>query len=205
MVRLAASAHAEAAMIADALRRAHLVDKVPWSQMAVIVRSVPRAGARLPRALAAAGVPVAAPAVGGALAEEPAVRALLTVLAATAEGLDGDQALALLTGPIGRVDPVSLRQLRRTLLRGKPADVAGSFGDLVVAALPAGRRPAAVSPAAAGACGPGRGRALPSRRPRSALHAVGGVESVRPAAPLVDGQRARRHRRRPGQPGTWRR
>ncbi|MCV7053474.1 UvrD-helicase domain-containing protein, partial [Mycobacterium heidelbergense] len=55
-VRLAASAHAEAAMIADALRRAHLIDGVPWSQMAVIVRSVPRAGARLPRALAA-GVP----------------------------------------------------------------------------------------------------------------------------------------------------
>ncbi|EFG75966.1 UvrD/REP helicase, partial [Mycobacterium parascrofulaceum ATCC BAA-614] len=46
-VRLAASAHAEAAMIADALRRAHLVDGVPWSQMAVVVRSVPRAGARL--------------------------------------------------------------------------------------------------------------------------------------------------------------
>lgn len=139
--RLAASAHAEAAMIADALRRAHLVDKVPWSQMAVIVRSVPRAGARLPRALAAAGVPVAAPAVSGSLAEEPAVRAMLTVLAATAEGLDGDRALALLTGPIGRVDPVSLRQLRRTLMRGKAADAAGSFGDLVVAALVGGAPP----------------------------------------------------------------
>lgn len=70
-VRAAASAHAEAAMIADALRRAHLIDGVPWSQMAVIVRSVPRAGARLPRALAAAGVPVAAPAASGALSEEP--------------------------------------------------------------------------------------------------------------------------------------
>ena len=54
-------------MIADALRRAHLIDGVPWSQMAVIVRSVPRAGARLPRALAAAGVPVAAPAASGSL------------------------------------------------------------------------------------------------------------------------------------------
>ena len=63
-VRLAASAHAEAAMIADALRRAHLIDGVPWSQMAVIVRSVPRAAVRLPRALAAAGVPVAVPAAG---------------------------------------------------------------------------------------------------------------------------------------------
>ncbi|MEE6134859.1 ATP-dependent DNA helicase [Mycobacterium sp. 050128] len=140
-VRLAASAHAEAALIADALRRAHLVDNVPWSQMAVIVRSVPRAGARLPRALAAAGVPVAAPAMSGSLGEEPAVRAMLTVLAATAEGLDGDQALALLTGPIGRVDPVSLRQLRRTLMRGKPADAAGGFGDLLVAALGGGAPP----------------------------------------------------------------
>ncbi|WP_025735728.1 ATP-dependent DNA helicase [Mycobacterium genavense] len=134
-VRLAASAHAEAALVADALRRAHLVDNVPWSRMAVIVRSVPRAGARLPRALAAAGVPVAAPAVTGSLAAEPAVQAMLTVLAATADGLDGDQALALLTGPIGRVDPVTLRQLRRTLLRGQPAGVPASFAEMVVAAL----------------------------------------------------------------------
>ena len=97
-VRLAASAHAEAAVIADVLRRAHLVDDVPWSQMAVIVRSVPRAGTRLPRALAAAGVPVAAPAAFGPLSEQPAARALLAVLAATADGLDGlngEQALAL--------------------------------------------------------------------------------------------------------------
>lgn len=134
-VRLASSTHAEAALIADALRRAHLVDDVPWSQMAVIVRSVPRAGARLPRALAAAGVPVALPAIGGSLPEEPAARALLTVLAATADGLDGDQALTLLTGPIGRVDPVSLRQLRRTLQRARDGCARGKFGDLLVAAL----------------------------------------------------------------------
>ncbi|HXA88215.1 MAG TPA: ATP-dependent DNA helicase [Mycobacterium sp.] len=134
-VRLAASAHAEAAMIADALRRAHLIDGVPWSQMAVIVRSVPRAGSRLPRALAAAGVPVALPALGGPLSEEPAARALLTVLAATAEALDGARAQALLTGPIGRVDPVSLRQLRRTLQRARSDRPPGSFGDLLVEAL----------------------------------------------------------------------
>jgi superfamily I DNA/RNA helicase/RecB family exonuclease len=134
-VRLAASAHAEAAMIADALRRAHLIDGVPWSQMAVVVRSVPRAGSRLPRALAAAGVPVAAPALGGPLSDEPAARALLTVLAATADGLDGARALALLTGPIGRVDPVSLRQLRRALQRARSVRPPGSFGDLLVEAL----------------------------------------------------------------------
>ncbi|HTY34484.1 ATP-dependent DNA helicase [Mycobacterium sp.] len=133
--RLAASAHAEAAMIADALRRAHLVDGVPWSRMAVIVRSVPRAGARLPRALAAAGVPAATPPSGGSLSDEPAARALLTVLAATAGGLDGEQALALLTGPIGRVDPVSSRQLRRTLRRAHPDRAPGDFGGLLVEAL----------------------------------------------------------------------
>ncbi len=134
-VRLAASAHAEAAMIADALRRAHLMDGVPWSQMAVIVRSVARAGSRLPRALAAAGVPVAPTSFGGPLSDEPAARALLTVLTATADGLDGAKALELLTGPIGRVDPVSLRQLRRTLQRAKPIRTPGEFGDLLVEAL----------------------------------------------------------------------
>jgi superfamily I DNA/RNA helicase/RecB family exonuclease len=134
-VRLAASAHAEAAMIADALRRAHLVDGVPWSQMAVIVRSVPRAGARLQRALVAAGVPVAVPAVSGPLSGEPAAQALLTVLAATADGLDGDRALALLTGPIGRVDPVSLRGLRRTLQRVIPDGASRNFGDLMADAV----------------------------------------------------------------------
>ena len=134
-VRLAASAHAEAAVIADALRRAHLIDGVPWSQMAVIVRSVPRAAARLPRALAAAGVPVAIPANGGPLSAEPAAQALLTVLAATADGLDGERALTLLTGPIGRVDPVSLRQLRRTLQRTESNRTPGRFGELLVEAL----------------------------------------------------------------------
>ncbi len=132
VVRLAASAHAEAAIVADALRRAHLVDGVPWSQMAVIVRSVPRVGPRLQRALAAAGVPVAGPPAGGAVSAEPAARALLTVLEATADGLDGERALALLTGPIGRVDPVSLRQLRRALQRDRAR---AGLGELLVDAL----------------------------------------------------------------------
>ncbi|MEO6794308.1 MAG: ATP-dependent DNA helicase [Mycobacterium sp.] len=117
-VRTAASGHAEAALIADTLRRAHLISRVPWSQMAVIVRSVPRVASRLPRALAAAGIPVTLPVAGGLLSEQPAVAALLTVLECAADGVDGPRALSLLTGPIGRVDPISLRQLQRTLRRG---------------------------------------------------------------------------------------
>lgn len=141
-VRIAASPHAEATVIADALRRAHLIDGVPWSQMAVIVRSVPRVGALLARALTAAGVPVDVPSSGTPLAEQPAVRALLTVLEATAGGLDGDRALALMTGPIGRLDPVSLRQLRRALRRAGGHD--REFADLLVQAL--GVTPAGLSP-----------------------------------------------------------
>ena len=138
MVKLAASANAEAAMIADVLRRAHLLDGVPWSQMAVVVRSVPRAAAGLPHALARAGVPVAPSTVTGPLAAQPAAQALLTVLAATADGLDGEQALALLTGPIGRVDPVSLRQLRRALCRAEIEGSPREFGDLLVEVLNGG-------------------------------------------------------------------
>lgn len=109
-VRVAASAHAEAALVADVLRRAHLIDGVPWSQLAVIVRSV-SAAAALPRVLAAAGVPVDLSPLAGPVAGQPAARALLTVLAA-AGGSRRRQAEVLLTGPIGRLDPVSLRQLR---------------------------------------------------------------------------------------------
>src|SRR3984957_596739 len=133
-VRLAASAHAEAALIADALRRAHLVDGVPWSQMAVIVRSLPRAAAVLPRALAAAGVSVRAPAAITSPADHPAVRALLTGLTAATDGLYGARALTLVTGPIGRIDPVSLRGLRRSLRRQDPENPR-QFGDLLVDAL----------------------------------------------------------------------
>jgi superfamily I DNA/RNA helicase/RecB family exonuclease len=132
-VRVAGSAHAEAALIADTLRRAHLVDGVPWSQLAVIVRS-PAAAAALPRALAGAGVPVAAARLAGPLAEQPAAQALLLVLAATANGLNHERAVSLLTGPIGRVDPVTLRQLRRALRRSG----SGDFGDQLVTALTAG-------------------------------------------------------------------
>ena len=115
-VRVAASAHAEATLIADALRRAHLVDGLPWSQLAVIVRSAATAAA-IERALSTAGVPVDPHSVGGPVADQPAARALLTVLGATVGTLDDEQATALLTGPIGRIDPVSLRQLRRALRR----------------------------------------------------------------------------------------
>ncbi|MGB3483112.1 MAG: ATP-dependent DNA helicase [Mycobacterium sp.] len=169
--RLAASGHAEAALIADTLRRAHLIDGVPWSQMAVIVRSVPRVGG-LPRTLMAAGVPVAPPAAHAPLPDNAVVRALLTALAAGVGELTGERALLLLTGPIGRVDPVSLRQLRRSLRR-LDARAASDFGDLLAAAVSNGI-PAGLAAA----------QARPLRRVRAVLEAVTSGRSQDPRSVL---------------------
>ncbi|CAL9431313.1 ATP-dependent DNA helicase Rep [Streptomyces sp. enrichment culture] len=69
--------------IADLLRRAHLEDGVPWSEMAVLVR----AGSRIPtlrRTLTAAGVPLDVDGDDLPLRHEPAVAPLLTALRAVA-------------------------------------------------------------------------------------------------------------------------
>ncbi len=116
-VRLATTPTAEAALVADVLRRAHLRDGVPWSDMAVLLRSTPRSLAGLRRGLLAAGVPVAVPGDELPLAEEPVVRALLELLAAALrpDRLDEDAALALLGGPLVHADALAVRRLRRAL------------------------------------------------------------------------------------------
>ncbi|MDV7352601.1 ATP-dependent DNA helicase [Rhodococcus oxybenzonivorans] len=112
----------EAAVIADTLRRAHLLDGIPWSDMAVIVRSVPRALAPLRRALLGAGVPVTTPASELPLARRHGVSGLMLVLRAlSGEEFTGEDALALLAGPIGGAEPVALRRLRRGLRRAELA------------------------------------------------------------------------------------
>ncbi|OZM75180.1 ATP-dependent DNA helicase [Amycolatopsis antarctica] len=110
---------AEASWLADQLRRAHLVDEVPWSEMAVLVRSPTRSFPVLQRALRAAGVPIAAATDELPLARQPGVRPLLTALRVAAEPhlLDADVAEALLASPLGGADPLALRRLRRGLRR----------------------------------------------------------------------------------------
>lgn len=117
-VAVLATAGKESALIADTLRRAHLRDGVPWSRMAVIVRSVPRVLAPLRRSLLAAGVPVTTAASELPLARQHAVGGLLLALRAIAGGpFTGEDALALVSGPVGGADPVTLRRLRRGLRR----------------------------------------------------------------------------------------
>ncbi|KAA9155038.1 ATP-dependent helicase [Amycolatopsis acidicola] len=118
-VRLLPTPSAEASWVADQLRRAHLTDGVPWSEMAVLVRSPGRSFPVLQRALRAAGVPIASAAEELPLARQPAVRPLLAVLrvASNPDLLTVDIAEMLLSSPLGGADPLALRRMRRGLRR----------------------------------------------------------------------------------------
>ncbi|WP_407646861.1 ATP-dependent helicase [Allosaccharopolyspora coralli] len=151
-VRLLASPAQEAAWVADQLRRAHLLEGVPWSEMAVIVRSSALSVPVLRRALLAAGVPVELPSDDVPLAKRTAIRPLLTLLrcAARPEELDGAAADALLSSSLGGADPLALRRLRRGLRRLEVA--AGTdrpSSELLVEALHSGDRLTALEASAA--------------------------------------------------------
>jgi superfamily I DNA/RNA helicase/RecB family exonuclease len=111
------SAGAEVEAIADRLRRAHLEGGVPWSRMAVLVRSGVRSIPLLRRVLAAAGVPLEVAGDELPLAAEPAVAPLLLALRCVdaPEQLTPDRARALLLSPLGGADASELRRLGRAL------------------------------------------------------------------------------------------
>lgn len=105
----------EHAYVAHALRSWHLHDGLPWSEMVVLARSGGQVAA-LRRALTAASVPVTVLGSEGPLRDEPAVRPLLdAVEVASGAELDADRAVSLLLSPIGGLDVVGLRRLRRAL------------------------------------------------------------------------------------------
>ncbi|MDP9443727.1 MAG: ATP-dependent helicase, partial [Actinomycetota bacterium] len=135
------SSGAELDHVADLLRRARLEDDVPWSQMAVLVRSGVRSIPPLRRALVSAGVPVAVGADEIPLRCEPAVQPLLLALRVAADpaALTPEAARALLLSPLGDLDAGAVRRLAR-LLRADAAGPAGqpphgSSDELLVQAL----------------------------------------------------------------------
>ncbi|HEY6424944.1 MAG TPA: ATP-dependent DNA helicase [Pseudonocardiaceae bacterium] len=140
-VRVFSSAAVEAAWVADQLRRAHLLDGVAWSDMAVLVRSTGRALPALRRALLAVGVPVAVPREEQPVASHGAVLPLLQVLrcAVAPEVLDEETAATLIASPLGGADPITLRGLRRELRRQElAAGGARTSGALLVDVLRSG-------------------------------------------------------------------
>ena len=134
----------EARYIAHRLRAAHLLDGVPWREMAVVVRSTARQMPSLRRALTVAGVPVAVRGDELPLVAQPGVAPLLLLMRCALSGLrsgfapgsgsgpgvrpgsggqgeadplDAEAAVALLTSPLGGADSLALRRLRQELRR----------------------------------------------------------------------------------------
>ncbi|MFF9563000.1 ATP-dependent helicase [Leifsonia sp. NPDC014704] len=138
IVRLVAvSAPAEASRLARKLRERHLLDGVPWSSMAVVVRS----GAHVPalsRALAVAEVPTTTSIAGRPLRDDFAARQLITIAGVQLGAIELTPAVAteLLLGPFGGLDSVSLRRLRLALRQEELAGDGNRPGDeLLVEAL----------------------------------------------------------------------
>ncbi len=130
---------AEYEQLARVLRERHLRDDIPWSRMAVVVRS----GALIPalkRALAISEVPTQASSARLTLRDDPAAGRLLAAanLVTGRLTLDPEVAVDLLTGPLGGIDGVQLRRLRLSL---RHEELAGggtrSSDELLVEALAA--------------------------------------------------------------------
>ncbi|WP_196073149.1 ATP-dependent helicase [Nakamurella alba] len=125
----------EASFVADQLRRAHLLEGVPWGSMAVLVRSPAAALPALHRAFAVAGVPVVIGGTDEPAAADPVVAALLLLLRCglDPELLTGEAALELLGSPVAGLDPLAVRRLRRAVRAARPGE--GSSADLVAGLL----------------------------------------------------------------------
>lgn len=114
VVLTCASPDEQARAIAAELRRARLTEGIDYAQMAVLVRSGRQQLTPITQALLAAGIPVEVAGDEIALAQAPAVRPLLLALAVAAAGqAQPDEAMRLLTSPLGGFDAVSLRALSR--------------------------------------------------------------------------------------------
>jgi superfamily I DNA/RNA helicase/RecB family exonuclease len=164
-VAVLSGAAQEAAWIARELRAEHLLRGTPWERMAVIARSGTRLAA-LRRELVSASVPVALLGSDLPLREEPAVAPLLAAVktcagaprgsleALIAEELDGDEplldpetAVLLLISPIGGLDAVALRRLRRALRSEELSAGGGRTSDALLVEVLADPARAALLPA----------------------------------------------------------
>lgn len=116
-VRAFSTSVREASHIARRLREAHLMDGIPWSQMAVIVRSTAMHLAGVRRALLRVGIPTQTYAEDLPLRLQPAVAPLLLLLRCALDParLTEEAAVDLLHGPLGGADPLAERQLRQGL------------------------------------------------------------------------------------------
>ena len=139
-VAMLSSASDEANYIAHQFRSAHLRQGVPWSQMAVILRSPGAQVSALQRAFAMNSIPVEINAVALSLADNPAIKPIIT-LAQIAIGQlnlipsNWDQIEELLKSELAGADAISIRQMRISLSKDQKGDLTKSSTELILDAL----------------------------------------------------------------------
>ena len=126
--------------IAHGFRSAHLRDGLPWSEMAVIVRSPGVQVAALQRAFAINGIPTSISTDALALADNPAIRPILLI----AQIALGEIELApknwaiieeILFSEFGGTDPLELRQIRLQLARLRTDEDQRTVTEMMIAIL----------------------------------------------------------------------
>lgn len=112
----ARSAMAEKLHVADAVRRAHVVDGVDWENIAVIVRGTGQISS-LRRVLMSHGVPVKVDPTSVVLAEQSLVAVLLLAVESVYRRLTPGETRQLLESSVGGADPVMVRRVERAIGR----------------------------------------------------------------------------------------
>lgn len=128
----------EAAFIAYQFRHAHLIENIPWSQMAVILRTPGSQASALRRAFSQTGIPVATDIEP--LSKSPAIAPFMLIaqIALGQRQLTTDACERLLLSEFGGADSVSLRRIRRALIAARGVDDLRTGAELLIAAIDKG-------------------------------------------------------------------
>ena len=136
-VALLSSASEEANFIAHQFRSAHLISNMPWSQMAVIVRSPGSQITALQRAFAMNSIPVEIDAQAASLGDNPAIKPIITVAQIALGQLkitssNWDEIELLLKSEFAGADAISIRQMRIALSKAQKHNPPKSSTDLIL-------------------------------------------------------------------------
>jgi len=128
----------EAQYIAYQFRRAHLVDGLSYSQMAVLVRSPGSLTSALRRAFAQLSIPVAGELEALATNASIAPFLLLAEIVIKSKSLNTENVEKLLLSEFGGADAISLRRIRKALLASRFEDDKRTGNQLLIDAVDTG-------------------------------------------------------------------
>ncbi|MEI9906509.1 MAG: hypothetical protein WDO06_00125 [Actinomycetota bacterium] len=128
----------EAEAIAYQFRYSHLIDGIPWNQMAVLLRAPGIQATAIRRAFAYAGIPVATNTESLSSNSALAPFILLAQVAIGDRHLNKEICENLLLSEFGGADAISVRRIRRSLIASRAEDDSRSGTELLIAAIDTG-------------------------------------------------------------------